>query len=190
MRLPTIRIVDLLEWIVALALGLATYRACFALPIWRLQWAQADNAWTRMTFVIAPILFGVAIFEGLALAVERARGRGPRPWGVGRWTWSIAAIYVVLKAAFDLVSLVLLTVRATGAMPTRDTLARYFIYYLLLTFGAHFACALAAFIVTAQLAGLPAAPSLDGREWSGRVFAAFVVGWAMVTAIDIVLIWG
>ena len=190
MKVPKVRIIDLVEWVVAAAIGLATFRACLALPHWRLLWDRADDAWTRLTFVIAPALSGVAIFEGLVLAVERARGRGPRPWGVGRWTWSIAAIFLVLKAVFDLVSLVLLTVRATGAMPSRDTLARYCAYYLSLTFGAHFACALAAFLITAGLTLPPAPASADAREWSGRVFATFIMGWAMVTAIDIALIWG
>ena len=183
MRLPTFRIVDLLEWVVALAVGLATFRACFALPIWRLQWERAEIGLVRLALFIASTLFGVAIFEGVVLAVGRARGRGPRPWGIGRWTWSIAAIYVVLKVASDLANIVLAMARTIKTLPDCKALSNYFSYYLASAFSAQFACALAAFLITARLTGLTTNPSPDAREWSGRVFAVLVIGWPVAMAL-------
>ena len=186
MRLPTFRIVDLLEWVVALAVGFATFRACLAVPNWRSQWEGADRAWTKLTYVVVLTLVGITIVEGLALAVERARGRGPRPWGIGRWTWSMASIYLVLKVAFDLMRLVLTNSmwrRASWGRAWHEELAPLFIYSLASVFRIYFAFAMAAFLVTVRLAGSPSDPAPDAREWSGRVFAVFVVVWPIASNV-------
>ncbi len=183
MRWPTIRIIDLLEWVVALAVGLATFRACFAVPSMMRAWERLEGGWQHLGYAIGPTLFGVAIFEGLVLAVERVRGRGPRPWGIGRWIWSMTVIYATLKLAYDFAIFIITTARATKTMQASDNPVSYFSYSVVTTIDTDFACLLAAFLVTARLAGSPAAPSPDGREWSGRVFAAIVVGWHIASIV-------
>jgi hypothetical protein len=183
MKWPTFRIGDLIEWTVALAVGFATVRACHSLPTWTRRW-EVVGVWDRLAFVMDPMLWSVAVFEGLALAVERARGRGPRAWDVGRWTWSMAALYAVFKVSFDLVDKVLAIVLATRRGPSWNIFAYHLSFRLSTVFAeGHFACALTAVLVTLRLSRTPVAAVADAREWTGRAFAVIVLVWTVTSVL-------
>jgi len=122
------------------------------------------------------ILAGVALGEGLGVVVERVWGRSPSRWGPGRWVWCLAASYLVLRGldcVGDTVSFrnsavyVQDSLNADLARGLRGKYAEFLI--------PQFAWFLLALGLTWLVARRGDAIVNDGRELTGRVFAALTV---------------
>jgi hypothetical protein len=160
----------LLELILALAVGLALAQGWTEAEwVARLKtldlliWLCSNPAYTLFS--------GVILVEAVALWIESARGRGPRPWGFGRMTWSTLGV-VCLGSWSRLIVSALIGQRLPrwGGSKPFLTLAR--------DFSTHPAEYLAwvplAVFLTARLAALPRDPRPDGREWAGRIFGFII----------------
>ncbi len=95
MKAPTIRLSFVLEWVIALAVGLATARWVGGGSELR-RLLAGGKIWMNTPRTINPLLEGIAVVEGLALGWELWRRRGPVVWGLGRWTWALTALYLVI----------------------------------------------------------------------------------------------
>ena len=163
-----------MEWIVAVGVGLAMTR-----------WIAGGygpagaKAWMRLPRVINPMLTGIAIVEGLVLAAESARRRGPERWGLGRWAWATSAIFLLVSGTLALFAGAAFRFVRLGKRiepgPLVDTLA----YSWRSAIGSTFALAFLAGALAFHLAGGPRDPSPDGREWSGRAFVGLIAAWTV-----------
>ncbi len=175
MKRPTMRLAYVLELVAAAAVCFAVVRS------------QLSSRWVSLNFP-APgysgfvrlfggaFLTGLALSGGVGLAVEAFRGRRPSTWGLGRWVWSIAAMFVLFSVASGLVALEVNRLVRDDSLPPLDgavggLLTRTAIYQF---FGG-FAWTIAALCATAMLAGSPRDPEPDAREWAGRLFASLAV---------------
>jgi hypothetical protein len=172
---PTIRLAYILELVVAVAISAALSRDQLAEPRTRAHLAVAPpSEWVRLAG--GAILTGLAISGGVGLALESARGRRPSSWGLGRWIWSIAGVYVALNLATALVFAAATQFRQHRTLVRGEVLLRVTRYYVassMLTDSAVWF--LTAVCATAMFAGSPRDPEPDAREWLGRVFASVCV---------------
>jgi len=122
------------------------------------------------------ILAGVALVEGLGILIERVRGKSPSRWGPGRWVWCLAATYLALQM-LDLVrdNAAARLSRTFSSDPLWSDVLRCvrgkYGEFLIPSFGWF----LTALGLTALVARREESTAADGREWSGRAYAALVV---------------
>jgi len=86
-----------LELVVVLAVGMALSRWTARFPDSTRFFAQADMG-RQVQFLAEPFLAGAALAGGLGLLIEYLRRQSPPRWGLGRRTWSVAALLVLLSA--------------------------------------------------------------------------------------------
>ena len=185
----TIRLGYLIELVIALGVGLGVSR-----NEWNFFRAQARGGLTppRVSFfqelvpLVDPFLAGVAVVHGVGLVGESIRGRGPKNWGLGRRTWAVVSLYLLIETALDAENLVAGYLRG-GRSPLGAILWRHFQENpsSILTF--QFAAALAAVWITARWAGLPGDPAPDAREWTGRVFGVVVLTWGVLGRLTVLI---
>jgi len=167
------RIKYALELVLAIAVGLGflryrttgeDYTECYRTRFMRFQ-DGADS-----------ILAGVALVEGLAVLIERVRGKSPSPWGPGRWVWCLAATYLAL-GMLDLVrdNVAAGLTRTYSSDPlwsdVLECVRGKYGQFLIPSFGWF----LLALFLTSMAARRENSAAPDGREWYGRAYAALVV---------------
>jgi hypothetical protein len=174
------RISASMQLIVALALGvsLATWQATE--PVMRALLRGAPYAaWVRV--IGGNFLSAAAIVGGLGLAYEIIRGRSQRPWGIGRWTWSIAALFATLNVSAIVASIVASQVRRRGVCPTWEVVRRVSLQASTDQFLGQFAWTWLAFMLTAYFTrGITASPPNDLRERLGYEFGALTAATALI----------
>src|SRR5438874_5167198 len=185
MRRPTIRLAILLEWVAALAVGMAVYR--WVGPL--IEFHNQETFWDYFIVKFPAILTGIALVESTVLGWESIRRRGPSSWGIGRWSLTISGMFVVLDSLKSAAYIGESCYRGRLEGFTRSTeeileyvettLAEIWVYGLV----GEFSMALLAFAVASRLARLPMDPAPDAREWSGRIFAATLIGWVALKLI-------
>jgi hypothetical protein len=168
-----IRLSHALELVFALAAGMAfaRYRAtCPEFP------EYYPTRFGRIQDGVDSVFTGVALVEAFGVAVERARGKSPRPWGWGRWVWCLAGAYIVV-AALDHVA----DLAASRALATyiQNSFTEDLVEAIRGGWGAFLLPTLAQFLL-AGCAVMLIAPhvketKVDDRELSGRAFAALTV---------------
>lgn len=173
------RIAYLVELVVTCAAGLAVAR-------WELGDLKAlGGGISRMVFEVewwaragSGFLTGLGAAGFVGLAVEVARGRAPRPWGLGRWAWSLVGLWLVARPLFSLASDVAYWLRG-GGEPWRvflgglpDTLRGA----MMLGAWRDPFCLVIALALVRRMAS-PGPVATDAREWAGRGFA---IGAALV----------
>ena len=94
-----------IELVIATAVALALVRVAihdnrdsFDLVASCPKWVQYG---TTMTVFGDPLCTGLALVEGVAVWVEAARRRPARVWGIGRLTWSLALVFVMLASVHE-----------------------------------------------------------------------------------------
>jgi hypothetical protein len=169
-----------MEWVVALAVGLAICRWAITL----LE-VRVGTLLERTGFMVDIMLTIVAVVEAVALIYERGGGRGPRVWGPGRWIWMATGLY----CAFHFASLSAIghPFRSTAgpvAAPVQNRIMRFLVIESRDLSTSQLAPLLLASLSAFRCAGWRSQEAGgDMREWSGRVFAALVVGWSVVWRI-------
>ncbi len=157
--------------VVAFGLGFArwhiqdpNYSSGYAQLIWALWLKEAGNGFFA----------GAAMAGFLGLLIEVASRRSPRPWGLGRWAWSVVGLFLVSRHAIE-------TTHIAKLYWSRGYTLASFVEQLLPEARVNFSNLLFAIVPYIVIAvGVThwvcagnegnATPS-DGREWAGRVFA-------------------
>ena len=163
----------LLELVLAIAVGLALAHGWTeAAWVTRLKtldlviWLFSTPAYTLFSCVI--------LVEAAALWIEKARGRGPRPWGIGRLTWSTLGVVCLGSWGWHLFAILL-----TQRLPRWNAMSDMSFWSLARGFSVRPTEVMAwvppAVFLTARLAGLPRDPEPDGRE----------MGWTLLWISDI-----
>ena len=89
------RIGYILELVVAIGVGLGLARHRLTDP--DLAYSFGVLSWFVSFEIGADAFFaGVGLVGGLAVLVERLRGRSPSPWGPGRRVWFLVASYLLI----------------------------------------------------------------------------------------------
>jgi hypothetical protein len=160
-----------LEVVALLAVGLGSARS-FASEITRDP--RDVFLWLRMAgggFLPAAALVGC-----LGVWAEYARGRSPRPWGLGRWIWAMVGLYLLARAGAACACNFIRGSRdGWTAWETLERLpgtATAGLAYWFLPSAPYLLIALAA---THAVVVPGPRPRPDAREWAGRVFGASVV---------------
>jgi hypothetical protein len=155
----------------------ALFAVGFALARWHVQDPRHANLHTDMWLQEAGDAFfaGAAVIGSLGLFAEVASRRPSRPWGPGRWAWSVVGLFVISRYAL------LLVYRAIRYHRHRESLGNFFggipedfrnqFSYGLLNVAPFILIALGVTRLTAGRKPVPA----DAREWAGRMFAALIV---------------
>jgi hypothetical protein len=152
----------MLELTLAVAVGLTL----------ALGWVQGEglsiDIYTRMTY---SFIAGLLFVESIGVWIEKARRRGPSPWGFGRMTWSTLGGACLIAWAWDM-SWDLFGAYGAGALST----APFWFYAADRSWKSRFLVWIPlALIITTRLAGLPRDPKPDAREWFGRVFGILIM---------------
>jgi hypothetical protein len=132
------------------------------------------HEWFRV--MAGSVFLVLSLWNGAALAVESYRGRHPSTWGVGRWIWSISAVFVGFSTLSCLLDYVIVP---TGAFPfrTQPSLAfRNLFHSVALSTMTKFPWAIGAFCVTAAFTKVIHDPRPDLREFLGRIHASVLIG--------------
>ncbi len=175
MRRPTMRLGYVLELVATAAVCFAVVRSQMTTSsVNSPSLAPGSSGWIRL--VGGSLLTGLALAGGVGLVVETVRGRRPSTWGLGRWIWSIAGVFVIFSVASSLAALAVNRFVRKDRLPplslaVQGVLERTAIYQF---FGG-VGWAIAAVCATAMLAGSPCDPEPDAREWAGRLFASLIV---------------
>jgi hypothetical protein len=152
----------ILELTLAVAVGLVLAKS------WMQGWYYSMSGFPMMTY---SFITGFVIVEAIGLWIEKARGRGLSPWGLGRLTWSTLGVVCLFQWPWDTTWYVL---RRYG-----DVTAFHEAFWKLVRVTAGGSHNLAwiplALIITTRLAGLPRDPKPDGREWAGRVYGIVIL---------------
>jgi hypothetical protein len=82
----------ILEMILAVAVGLTLAHG------WVPAQGLSMDMFARMTY---SFIAGVLFVESIGVWIEKARRRGPNPWGVGRMTWSTLGGACIIAWAWD-----------------------------------------------------------------------------------------
>jgi hypothetical protein len=145
---------------VAVGLGMVQYARSVGSPFdLATRWGLSE-AWVYLSS-------GIALVGLVGLVVEVARRRSPERWGLGRWTWAIAGLYVV---AIHLAGV------AKGVREGMFYLGFPWIYfYGLRPAWPYLGVGLVSTWLAARMARLPRDPKPDAREWAGRVYGVLVV---------------
>lgn len=161
-----------------LAFGLATAWWSAQRP-WAISFREDVYLVLKLQQHVEPFLSGTALAGGIGLWWERRRRRSPVAWGVGRWTWSVAA----LAAAFE-ASMVPMNAASSWWRLGRSgffpwAALRYVRSSMLMTFSGLVGWAFAAAWVASRITGCPIDPAPDGRERAGRIFLVAIVAWTV-----------
>jgi hypothetical protein len=162
-----------------LAVGFAASRAVViaTAPRMRVDWSKAP-LYLQLSTLIEPALAAITMVEGVILLVERLRRKGPAVWGLGRWTWSVAALYIPLYLGFQTLVAIVQGGRRGARLPASRDLANIAMRSADL-FRSRFVWALVAGWIAIKLSRWPIGSEADAREWSGRLFATLLVVWAL-----------
>lgn len=126
-------------------------------------------------FILGSVfLHGVTLAGVVGLGIEAARGRSPRPWGIGRRAWSLAGWLFLLETGGTLL-------KSSGLLRSSSSgreLGSYLVHVLKPiaenpTIAP--ACLMAAVWVTSWMAGLPGGTPRDARECAGRALMAAIL---------------
>ena len=110
----------------------------------------------------------------MVLQTLRGRGAGSN-WGVGRWIWSVSALFVVFNLSSTLLVLVTTEYRRIGICPPREIQLRVMHAVCTQQFLNEFAWAIPAIALTRRWSGIERVGMVDLYEYSGRLFGALVV---------------
>ena len=173
-----IRIVNMIELIVALAVGMAFVRFDDPNATW-----NSTPILMYVNDVIVDFLAGCALVSGIGLVVEsiRSRGRGG-PWGVGRWAWALSAIGFMVGGGSTAISLPI-SEYAQNSRLYMDFTVKVIFATAVSSSTSDFVRFLVIFLLTSRLARLPRDAAPDYREWSGRIFGGFLFIWEAVVYI-------
>lgn len=171
-RRPTIRLGYVLELVAtaALCFGLMRFHSPRMVPTGRMP----ASGWVR--FSGGALLTAMTFTNGIGLVLETIRGRRPVSWGLGRWIWSIAVLFLAFSLAGQ--SFVAVTQYLRVFPRSRGfvyVFGHVFEWLVVHPFFGGSAWAIAAVCATSMLAGSPRDPKPDAREWAGRVFASLAV---------------
>lgn len=131
-------------------------------------------------------LAAVALAGCLGVWIERARRRSPRPWGPGRWAWSVVGLYILLDYGFHFTRKAVLDRERMVRISATDKPSVEILGKILAGFHADarlhvfelFRGAPPYILIALGLTYLAACsepcPRADGREWAGRFFAVLV----------------
>ena len=160
----------LLELVASLAFGLLLARGWVDGPDFR-TWFSLTLRSFRLTYPTYSFFTGVILVQTVGLWAERARCRGPAPWGIGRMIWSTLGAVCLLGWAWDTGWSYLR--QRSDPTANQDTLWRL---ALLGSTGCQYLAWLPlAVVLTARLAGRPGDQRPDGREWAGRLFGSLLL---------------
>jgi hypothetical protein len=183
MRIPLAYVVEL---VVALAAGLALARwTCSGVT--GLGFRSATLVLNTVRYTVEPTLCGLALVGCAGLAVELARKRSPKIWGLGRWVWAVSGGLILMELAVQLGFESILLWKRGGYTALSSQLSRLARGLLSSHFFSQGAWFLLCICVIAWLAGQLKDPGPDAREWSGRAFLAILVAWAISCRILMVL---
>lgn len=181
MRRPRLAIRYAMELTVAAALAVAAARtihehtpasAGLGAPV---SVFKPGLSWTR---VIDSAIWMFGLFEGSVVLAEWVLRRGPRPWGLGRWTWAMIVLERVVSTALDYPR-VLVTLGAGRSIPMRSRHEAFLLGRLLGPAQSFAPFLLAAYIAFALARRNDPNPA-DSREWAGRFYGAVFVLWAIL----------
>ncbi len=144
---------------VAVGLGMFRYARTVGMPFFA-TWRGLLDAWDYLSA-------GIALVGLVGIVVEVVRRRSPERWGLGRWTWAIAGLYIVAIHVLGV---------AKGVRDSMFYLGMPWIYfYGLRQAWPYLGPALVSAWLAARMARLPRDRKPDAREWAGRVYGALVV---------------
>jgi hypothetical protein len=117
--------------------------------------------------------------EGVAVWVEAVRLRPARVWGIGRLTWSLALVFLMLASVEHAVWLVARYRQGGSQDGDLGTILRFW-WEWSQTEGIRIVASqlplfLGALLVTGLAARWPRDPAPDAREWSGRAFLGVIM---------------
>ena len=183
---PRVRLADLVEWVVAIAVGLAVMRWIAADPFD----LELERISGRYRDVVFSILAGVAVVEGLVLSWETVRRRGPAMWGPGRWVWAATGLFLLISVSLNLIVMAtrdeseFVVVEGQANLPGDDSeivwVFRSSLSGVINTFCEVFPAGVMIAGLASAWAGWPRDPHPDPRERAGQFFAAMLVGEAIV----------
>jgi hypothetical protein len=180
---PRFRLGYALELVAVLAVGLAFLR------LWTDE-AEAAPRHLRLAHYFKAFgdsfPTGVALAGLLGLGIEVARGRSPAIWGLGRWVWSFAGLCFFFESSFMVVVNVADNAHHGKPIDFVSQILEWLPWFGAVQWGA-IAWGVVAVALTRRLARLPPDPAPDAREWSGRVFAGFLMAWAVADKMVMVL---
>ncbi len=162
-----------LESIAVVSVGLGLARWHIQDPVYAEGYADSGGAeWLRQ--VGDGFFAGVAVAGFLGLMVEVAARRSPRPWGLGRWAWSVVGLFVVSRHAlgvvFDAIVHWYMGMMKEFAADLLPRLRANLCHWLL---------AIAPYLIiavwTTRWVSGPKAGRADGREWAGRIFGILII---------------
>jgi hypothetical protein len=135
----------------------------------------------KLALLLGGFITGFVLVEFIALLIERAISRGARRgFGIGRKSWAIAGLYVILNSMFYLLYFLIdHKINRRNTPVTFTFLIDRLILLRSRSILGDLSWAVAALWIVSRLAGDPRDPSPDAREILGRVFAGFVVGAAI-----------
>ena len=175
-----IRLGDLLEWVLVLALGLGLSR--WAVMEFMPDVRQNGGRLTVSTYV-EPFLAGVSLGGATGLWWDCRRRKSPRPWGIGRWTWLIACLTVVIGVAGNAGWQVMFTAKYDGLRAAVRAISPWVRNSVCGVFASRAGWAFAALWITSRIAKAPVDPAPDAREWAGRALLAAIIGWTGATLV-------
>ncbi len=144
---------------VAVGLGMFRYAQQVGFPFDLTTWWGLGEAWVYLSS-------GMALVALAGIGVELARRRSPERWGLGRWAWAIAGLYVV---AVHLAGV------AKGVREGMFYVGMPWIYfYGLRPAWEYLGVALISAWLAGRMARLPRDPRPDAREWTGRIYGVLV----------------
>jgi hypothetical protein len=135
-----------------------------------------------------PFLAGAALAGGLGTWLEAARRRSPPIWGIGRWSWSVTALTVLLYSAVESTVQMAVRWKKFGHPDVKAALGQVQGQCILTMFYPQTCWVLAAAWLTSRICGQPRDLAPDAREWAGRVFLALVVMWGIAYNVFAVII--
>jgi hypothetical protein len=163
-----------LELIFVLAVGLALARWATQSLLINAYFVRSDLA-TQFQLIVASFFAGVGLVGGFGTWLEAARRSSPPTWGIGRWTWSVYALTVLLAYA-EAATVALYTVWKSGDLAgPRIVVAELQGTFVLTAAHPQAFWALAALWLTSRITGQFRDPAPDAREWVGRVSLALIV---------------
>jgi hypothetical protein len=178
MKPPRIRMSDVLEWVVALAVGMAVMRWVYYET--GLNTGKLGSEWPEL---VSPTLAGIAIVEGLALALESATRHGPARWGLGRWAWATTGLYLLVDTSRFVGPRLPLRVTRPGSSFDFQMLGNDIASCWRFAIGRSYRFALPSAAIAFRWATGPIGRSPDAREWSGRLFTVFLPFWELFQVI-------
>ena len=176
------RLAFLLELVLAVGVGLALARANGDDPS-----LFIPAGWARTVVHVCHtgghVLAGIGLVVGLGTWIEAARRRGPKPWGPGRWVWSVTAGALLWAAAWWVVQYAWAATRPGD----RSALIGPLVEALTDLPGDEFFVPATGFLVavalTHRFAGVARGPAADGREWAGRIYVALLAATVVVSSV-------